>query len=89
MCVCRFRTRRPREDAAHEEVGLSDSNHTYNRKKMAPPAKVALSKSSALQSIYGEIIYTLNKKYIYYLCFVKEDPIHFTELKNDLISGYY
>lgn len=56
MCVCRFHTRR--EDAAHEEVGLNNSDHTYNRKKMGPPAKVALSKSSALQSIYGEIIYT-------------------------------
>lgn len=75
VCFCRFRTRRPREDAAHEEVGLSDSNHTYNRKKMATPAKVALSKSSALQSIYGEIIYTLNKKniYIFYL-FYKGKP---------------
>lgn len=58
MCVCRFHTRRPREDAAHEEVGFSDLNHTYNRKKMAPPTKLALSKNSALQSIYGEIVYT-------------------------------
>ncbi|XP_055359449.1 inversin isoform X2 [Betta splendens] len=52
----RFHTHRKRQDAAHEEVVLSESNHTYNRKTMeirAPPAKPASSKSSVLQSIYG------------------------------------
>ncbi|XP_039972970.1 inversin isoform X2 [Xiphias gladius] len=49
----RFHARRRREVKACEEV---ESNHAQNRKKMdirAPPAKPATSKSSVLQSIYG------------------------------------
>lgn len=56
----RFHTHKQRDDADLEEVAFSDSNHTYNRKKMeirASPAKPPSSKSSALHTIYGEIIY--------------------------------
>lgn len=52
----RFHARRRREAKACEEVESSDLNLTPNRKKMeirAPPAKPAASKSSVLQSIYG------------------------------------
>ncbi|XP_062278125.1 inversin isoform X2 [Scomber scombrus] len=52
----RFHARRRREAKACEEVESSDLNHTPNRRKMeirAPPAKPAASKSSVLQSIYG------------------------------------
>nr|XP_020462790.1 inversin isoform X2 [Monopterus albus] len=51
----RFHTRRRREVKAQEEGRSSDSNHTHNRKMeiRAPPAKPAASKSSMLQSIYG------------------------------------
>lgn len=56
VCVTRLHARRQREVKACEEV---ESNHAQNRKKMdvrAPPAKLSTSKSSVLQSIYGEII---------------------------------
>ncbi|XP_018541672.1 inversin isoform X2 [Lates calcarifer] len=49
----RLHARRQREVKACEEV---ESNHAQNRKKMdvrAPPAKLSTSKSSVLQSIYG------------------------------------
>ncbi|XP_022621561.1 inversin [Seriola dumerili] len=49
----RFHTRTRREVKVCEEVELS---YAQNRKKMdirAPPAKLAMSKSSVLQSIYG------------------------------------
>ncbi|XP_026173454.1 inversin isoform X2 [Mastacembelus armatus] len=52
----RFRTRRWRESKAQEEVGFLFSNHTHNKKKMevrGPPAKMAASKNTVLQSIYG------------------------------------
>ncbi|XP_067365737.1 inversin isoform X2 [Channa argus] len=52
----RFHTFRWREDTAHEEMGLSGSNYAHNKKKIeirAPLAKPASSKSSILQSIYG------------------------------------
>ncbi|XP_044064574.1 inversin isoform X2 [Siniperca chuatsi] len=52
----RFHARRRREVKAREEVESSDSNHTHNRKKMeirAQPTKPSASKSSVLQSIYG------------------------------------
>ncbi|XP_070822569.1 inversin isoform X1 [Chaetodon trifascialis] len=52
----RFHARRRREVRAHEEVESSDSNHTLNRKKMeirAQSTKPSASKSSVLQSIYG------------------------------------
>ncbi|KAM9353119.1 inversin [Symphorus nematophorus] len=52
----RFHARRRREVKAHEEVESSDPNHCQNRKKMeirAQPTKPSASKSSVLQSIYG------------------------------------
>ncbi|XP_031155010.1 inversin isoform X1 [Sander lucioperca] len=52
----RFHTHRRREVQAREEVESSDSNHTHNRKKMeirAQPTNLSASKSSVLQSIYG------------------------------------
>lgn len=59
MCVCRFHARRRREVKARGEVELSESKHPHNRKKMeirAQLAKPSASKSSVLQSIYGETI---------------------------------
>lgn len=55
----RFHARRRREVKAHEEVESSDSNHTLNRKKMeirAQSTKPLASKSSVLQSIYGNSV---------------------------------
>ncbi|KAM7420732.1 hypothetical protein PAMA_015115 [Pampus argenteus] len=52
----RFHARRRREAKAREEVESNDLHHTPNRKRMeirAPSAKPAASKSSVLQSIYG------------------------------------
>nr|XP_046255816.1 inversin isoform X2 [Scatophagus argus] len=54
----RFYARRRRREVkkACKEVELSESNHAHNRKKMegrAQPAKLSASKSSVLQSIYG------------------------------------
>lgn len=58
MCVRRFHARGRREVRAREEVESSDSNHAHNRKKMeirAQSTKPSATKSSVLQSIYGEI----------------------------------
>ncbi|CAI5662433.1 unnamed protein product [Oreochromis niloticus] len=52
----RFCARRRREVKAHEEVESRHSNYTHNRRKVeirAQPAKPTQSKSSVLQSIYG------------------------------------
>ncbi|XP_035529073.1 inversin [Morone saxatilis] len=52
----RFHARGWREVKARKEVESSDSNHGHNRKKMevrAQPIKPSTSKSSVLQSIYG------------------------------------
>lgn len=57
LCVCRFHARTQRAGKAHEEAELSESKHRHNRKKMevrAQLTKPSLSKSSVLQSIYGE-----------------------------------
>lgn len=59
VCVCRLCARRRREVKACEEVEPSESNNGHHRKKMevrVQPAKLSASKSSVLQSIYGEII---------------------------------
>ncbi|XP_071325597.1 inversin isoform X2 [Trachinotus anak] len=53
ICIGRFHTRTRREVKACEEV---ESSYAQNKKKMdirALPAKLATSKSSVLQSIYG------------------------------------
>lgn len=72
-CVCRFHARRRREAKSCEEMESSDLNHTPNKKKMeirAPPAKPAASKTSVLQSIYGEIIHILHKNMLFlFSCF--------------------
>ncbi|XP_063735953.1 inversin isoform X2 [Eleginops maclovinus] len=55
----RFHTRRRRKVQACGEAESSDSNHAHNRKKMenrAQPAKLSASKSSVLQSIYGNSV---------------------------------
>ncbi|KAK2844540.1 hypothetical protein Q5P01_011199 [Channa striata] len=52
----RFHTCRKREDTAQDEMELSGSNYVHNKKKIetkAPPVKPGSSKSSVLQSIYG------------------------------------
>ncbi|KAJ4930866.1 hypothetical protein JOQ06_025169 [Pogonophryne albipinna] len=52
----RFHTRRRRKVQACKEAESSDSNHAHKGKKMeirAQPAKLSASKSSVLQSIYG------------------------------------
>ncbi|XP_070768341.1 inversin [Enoplosus armatus] len=52
----RFHTHRRREVKACEEVDSSDSNHTHVRRKMeirVQPTKPSASKTSVLQSIYG------------------------------------
>ncbi|XP_059194644.1 inversin isoform X2 [Centropristis striata] len=52
----RFHARRRRETQAHEEAESNDSDHAHNRRKMeirAQPTKLPASKSSVLQSIYG------------------------------------
>lgn len=59
VCVCRFCARRRREVRACEEVESRESNNGHHRKKMevrVQQAKLSASKSSVLQSIYGEII---------------------------------
>ncbi|XP_042369675.1 inversin-like, partial [Plectropomus leopardus] len=55
----RFHARRRREIPVREEAAPSDSHHAHTRKKTelrAQPTKLLASKSSVLQSIYGEII---------------------------------
>ncbi|XP_070691442.1 inversin [Pempheris klunzingeri] len=52
----RFSARRQKEAKAREELESSDANHGHNRKRMeirAQPTKASASKSSVLQSIYG------------------------------------
>ncbi|XP_049903241.1 inversin isoform X1 [Epinephelus moara] len=52
----RFHAHRQREVRAREEAASSDTNHAHIRKKMEiqpQPTKLSASKSSVLQSIYG------------------------------------
>lgn len=82
ICVGRFHARRWK---------ASESNHGQNRKKMeirAPPAKPATSKSSILQSIYGEIIsmFVVNLLLRYTLKFIRYAQIKWVQTNTTILQ---